>query len=1187
MEYLFRVASQQSAPPGNCEDSSDDDCGYKGMDLIISEGNLLRVVRNKSTLGLCMVKHQKLLDYLVKEHILIEIMQLIFNRTATPLNSSLCTDTKEGSIMTDSIINPQPASPIHVTSHDLATDTAIRGQCYPVTLDDVYRAIDLIRTAERVTPVLTHIMSTPSILRIPFQAVAVVYGFFADRVHPLKDIVVNPASDDESNSDCKIEVTKAFDALLNICTLSVDNLPIFVDALEQPLFDTDETKDSDSSPVLLIDVWVQLLLLNRAGSSFVRLVTNPKDKPAPLLDKLAAFLSQRGVFSTYIDHLFVSTNTSCDSITSILVQSLNSQVPWCNTIVQEFPRLFSLFLLLTGNSLPADLPAELLSRLPTLSPITNPSLCLTSSVADMLVYMLRTIILDAVTISLNNPEDPTLEGKTIITLEFLKNKGYTHADSWTLFITRLLPALCTATVSKLEESAESSSGTFSVVALLMLKTVVRFIELTGCINDHIDSVLISNTYGCSSATLLSVISAATEISSCSTLPSSLRSLGWDVEPSEFFNKLRYGDAGRLCSVSIELIVQTVAQSELYSVLCKVMRVFPTTTVVLFLCSRLFIVAAFYLFSSDSELIEQALKQSGIFEELELVSIDDASDCITIRPVSEMETFSIDEPLPTKFLPYRFRSPFIVHLLGILRAFIRLAANVTQREYDSEWSRYLEFRESSSVPPTRVMTYAQLRTLADNHTSLRRLLLEHQKLASVSSAFLWLDRIGGNCYFKGLLPFSRRLLSLGISTYAGVSLESLMEYAEKEPVFATSQDWNVNANFSLKQNIVLGALKQMLTLQRGSQFSFTETDLNSIYNGIMSTSLDDEEDNNVHTGDDNLDTGQFDENVDVTSYLANNEAEVLGGQTDVAPSSGESETFESADVIAFAECLPEELEPPVELLPPLESDSEALSGRSEMCDIDDSCPAKAQSSSKELTDRSDLVTSTESHAPLVCTTAQELAHILHNSLPNGSTGLIKDSVSTHQRSTEVKTPDSATCRDQTPRGQYEQQINVIHLTSVDSRDRSYSPPPIPKSSSPPAGIHNRASRGTCSPNKPLAAISSIGTRRIDKSPTTETAILTEKSPRAKPATRPFAQSSRPVREAIKPSNEYCDIPPNEGRFMTFEEATAVLEKQNSIIGRRARVDDSSRENEFRPLPKKMMAASSSYYAGRFRDYRGRT
>ncbi|EFO65613.1 Hypothetical protein GLP15_1714 [Giardia lamblia P15] len=1188
MEYLFRVVSQQSAPSENCEDSSDDEYGCKGMDLVISEGNLLRVVRNKSTLGLCMVKHQNLLDYLVKECTLIEIMQLIFNRTVAPLNSSMYTDTKERSVMADSIVNSQPASPIHVTSHDLATEPETRDQGYSVTLDDVYRAIDLIRTAERVTPLLTHIMSTPSILRIPFQAVAAVYGLFGDRVHPLKSIIVNPASDSELESGCKVEITKAFDALLNICTLSVDNLPIFIDALEQPLFDTGETNDSDPSPVLLIDVWVQLLLLNRAGSSFVRLVTNPKDKPAPLLDKLASFLSQRGVFSTYIDHLFTSTEVSCDSITSVLIQSLSSQVPWCNTIVQEFPRIFSLFLLLTGNSLPADLPAELVSRLPTLSPITNPSLCLTSSVADMLVYMLRIIILDAVTISLNNSEDPALEGKTTVTLEFLRNKGYTHTDSWNLFLTKLLPALCTATVGKLKESTESSSANaFSVVALLMLKTSVRFIELTNCINDHIDSTLISNTYGCSSATLLSVISTTTETSSYSTLPPSLRSLGWDVEPSEFFNKLRYGDAGRLCSVSIELIVQVVAQSELYSVLCKVMRMFPTATVVLFLCSRLFIIAAFYLSSSDSELVKQALKRSGIFEELELVSADNYSDCITIKPVSEMEKFSIDEPLPAKFLPYRFRSPLIVHLLGIMRAFIRLAANITQREYDSEWSRYLEFRESPSVPPTHVMTYTQLKDLADNQNPLRELLLEHQKLASVSSAFLWLDRIGGNCYFKGLLPFSRRLLSLGISTYAGVSLESLMEYAEKEPVFAVSQDWNVNSNFSLKQNIVLGALKQMLALQRGAQFNFTETDLNSIYNGIMSTSLDDEEENNTHTGDDNLDIGQFDENVDVTSYLANNEAEIPGGQIDAAPSSGESETFGTTDVIAFAECLPEELEPPVELLPPLESDSEVPPGGSETCDVDGNPPTKAQSSSQELTDRGDLVTSAESRVPLVCTTAQELAHILHNSPPNGPIEPIEDSISNRQLDANVKTPDSTVCRDQIPLGQYEQQINIIHLTSVDSVDRSYSPSPIPKSSSPPASIHNRASRGTCSPNKPLAAISSIAIKQTDKSLTTETAILTEKSPRAKPATRPFAQGGRPVREAIKPSNEYCDIPANEGRFMTFEEATAILEKQNSIIGRRVRTDDGNRENEFKPLPRKMMAAPSSYCTGRFRDCRGKS
>lgn len=1190
MEHLFQVASQQAAPPEGFDESSDDEYGCKGMDLVISEGNLLRVVRNRSTLGLCMVKHQNLLDYISKESTLIEIMELIFNRVATPPNSNECTDSKEESMMADSALNPQPASPMHVTSDDLIIELSVKSQKYPVTLDDVSRAIELIRTAERATTILTHILSNPSILRIPFQAVATVYGLFGDRVPALRNVVVNPASDSELQSDCKIEITKAFDALLNICTLSVDSLPIFIDALEQPLFDTDESENGNSSPVLLMDVWTQLLLLDRTGSSFVRLVANPKDKPTPFLDRLSDFLSQRRVFSTFIDHLFISTNTSCDSITSILIQSLSSQAPWCNTIVQEFPHVFCLFLLLTGNTLPPDLPTELLSRLPVSSPIDNPSLCLTSSIADILVYILRTILFDAITISLNSSDDAALEGETTITLRFLKDKGYTHANNWTIFTTTFLPALCTAAVSNLTKSIDpSNGGTFSVVSLLVLKTIVRFIELTHNINDHIDSVLLSKTYGCSSKTLLSVISlAATENGSCGVLPSSLRSLGWGIEPSEFFAKLRYGDAGRLCDVSIELIVKIIVQSELYSVLCKAMHTYPTTTIVLFLCSRLFIIAAFYLSNSKSDFIKHTLEQSGIFEEIALIPLEDRFNFITIKPASGVEELSIDEQLPTEFLPYRFRSPLTVYLLGIFRAFIRLAANVTQGEFDSEWLRHLELRESPSSPPTHVMTYAQLKNNDGNQNSLRDLLLAHQKLAAVSSTFLWLDRVGGNCYFKGLLPFSRRILSLGISTYAGVSLESLKEYADKEPVFAVSQDWNANNNFSLKQNIVLNTLKQMLALKRGVQFSFTETDLTSIYNGIMSTSLDDEEENDAQGDNHDLDADQPDENVDITSYLANNATENLEEQAEITQGTRESETFGSNDVIAFAECLPEEMEPPVELSALLESDGEIVPSGSETCSVNIASPTNTQPDRQEKANNSSTPASVEPRSPLVCKTAKELAQALHNTPPSDSIETASNPKTNYQLNTNTKsaTLDGAISKDQLPRGQYEPQINVIHLTSIDNIDRSYSPPPIPKSSSPPAGIHKRTSRGACSPNKPLTAINSVAAKRADNSSTIEGAILTEKSPRAKPATRPFAHRVRPVREAVKASNEYCDIPANEGRFMTFEEAIAVFGRQNNIIGRRVRTDNGSNENEFKPLPKKMMAATSSYGMGRFKEYRVR-
>lgn len=1188
MEYLFQIVSQQPAPAESCDDSSDDEYGCKGMDLVISEGDLLRIIRNKSTLGLCMVKHQNLLDYLSKESTLIEIMRLIFNRVVAPLNSSLCTDTTEELTITDSILNPQPASPMHVTSDDLNVEMASKNQKYPVTLDDVSRAIELIRTAERATTVLTHIISNPSILRVPFQAIAAVYDLFTDRVHALKNIIVNPASDSELENGCKVEITKAFDALLNICTLSVDNLPIFIDALEQPLFDISENEDSNSSSVLLIDVWVQLLLLNRAGSSFVRLVTNPKDKPAPLLDKLSGFLSQRKVFSTFIDHLFTSTNTSCDSITSILVQSLSSQAPWCNTIVQEFPRVFSLFLLLTGNTLPADLPDELLSKLPVSSPVSEVSMCLTSSIADLLVYMLRTIILDAITISLNHSDDTTLEGKTSITLEFLTDRGYLHANNWALFSMKLLPALCIAAVNKLKGSIDLSDGnSFPIAALLILKTIIKFVELTQNINDHIDSVLISKNYGCSSKTLLSVISfAAAENSSCGTLPPSLRLLGWDIDPSEFFSKLRYGDAGRLCDVSIEPVVKTIVQSGLYSILCKAMHAFPTATIVLFLCSRFFIVAAFYLSSSESELVKQALEQSGIFEELEHISVEDDPNSIIIRSISEMDGISIDDPLPEKFLPYRFRSPLMVHFLGVFRAFIRLAANITQNEYASEWSRYLDFRESPSTPPTHTMTYTQLKDLTETQNSLRALLLSHQKLATVSSAFFWLDRVGGNCYFKGLLPFSRKILSLGISTYVGVSLDSLKEYAEKEPVFAASQDWSVNGNFSLKQNIVLNTLKQMLALKRGVQLNFTETDLTSIYNGIMSTSLDDEEENEAQDDSNNPDAGQSDENVDVTSYLANNADESPDEQTGATIEPHTSESFGTSDVIAFAECLPEELEPPIELMALLESDNEILPRGSEACDISNKLLTNTQVTDKELEEKDDTLTNVESRDPVVCATAKELAHALHNSPPHDSLEVIPVSETNNQPCSSIKTPDSIIGKDQIPCGQYEQQINIIPLTSVDSINRSYGPSPIPKSSSPPVGIHNRASRGACSPNKPLVAVNSLPVKPVNSSLAASGTMLTEKSPRAKPATRPFMQSGRPVREAVKASNEYCNIPANEGRFMTFEEATAALGKPSRMIGRRARINNGG-ENEFKPLSKKMMGMVPSYGVGISKDCYRRT
>lgn len=1188
MEYLFRIAPQQSAPIEGCDDSSDDEYGYKGMDLVISEGDILRVVRNKSTLGLCMVKHQNLLDYLSQESTLIKVMQLIFNRIVVPPNSSGCTDATEESAMTDSILNHQPASPIHVTSDDLNTELEGTDQRYPVTLDDISRAIELIRTVERATTVLTHIISSPSILRIPFQAVAAVYDLFTDRVHALKNLVVNPASDNELENGCKIEITKAFDALLNICTLSVDNLPIFIDALEQPLFDTGENEDDTSSSVLLIDVWVQILLLNRAGSSFVRLVTNPKDKPAPLLDKLAEFLSKRKVFSTFIDHLFTSTNTSCDSITSILAQSLSSQAPWCNTIVQEFPRVFSLFLLLTGNSLPNDLPEELLSKLPVVSPIDNPSLCLTTSIADLLVYMLRTIVLDAITISLNHSDDTALEGKTSITLEFLTEKGYLHENNWTIFSTELLPALCTAAINKLKESINSSdNNSFSVTTLLIFKTIVKFIELTQSINDHIDSVLLSKNYGCSSKTLLSVISFSTaENSSCSTLPPSLRLLGWDIDPSEFFNKLRYGDTGRLCDVSIELIVSIIVRSGLYSVLCKVMHAFPTATIVLFLCSRLFIISAFYLSSSESEVIKQTLEQSGIFEELGLISIADNTNSITIKPILEMEQLSINEPLPSKFLPYRFRLPLVVHLLGIFRAFIRIAANITQGEYDSEWLRYLEFRESPSIPPTHVMTYVQLKYITEDQNSLRELLLSHQKLAAVSSAFFWIDRIGGNCYFKGLLPFARRILSLGISTYTGLSLELLKEYAEKEPVFAVSQDWNANSNFSLKQNIVLNTLKQMLTLKRSTQFNFTETDIASIYNGIMSTSLDDEEENDVQDGNNNADSGQSDENVDVTSYLANDTIENLEEQMATVENFATNENLEANDVIAFAECLPEELEPPVELLAFPESDNETSSCKSEIPVNSNKLLVDVQVNDKNSEEKDNVQANVEVCTPVICTTAKELAHTLHNSSPNDAFEVTYSLETKSQSDPNIKIPGSMNSENEVPREQREQQINTVSVASVDNINKSYNQSPINKSLSPPAGIHNRASRGTCSPNKPLTAIVSFPIKDTNDFLATSNTLLIEKSPRARPATKPFMQGGRPVREAVKASNAYCNVPANEGRFMTFEEATAVFERQNRIIGRRARASTVD-ENEFKPLSKKMMGGTHSYSLGAPKDCYRRT